>query len=111
MPGPGGHRGGGPGGPGGFGGGPGGRGGHNMGGPGGGPGSHRGGMGGPGGGRGMGGPGNYGGHRGYEHRPIPPRRDYGMGRRPYRGGCGCSGCLMPIITVVGITVAAIAMLF
>lgn len=82
-----------------------------MPGPGGGPGSHRGGMGGPGGGRGMGGPGNYGGHRGYEHRPIPPRRDYGMGRRPYRGGCGCSGCLMPIITVVGITVAAIAMLF
>ncbi len=109
MPDPGGHHGGGPGG---FGGGPGGRGGRDMGGPGG----HRGGMGGPGGGpgRGMGGPGGpggFGGHRGYEHRPMPPRRDYGMGRRPYRGGCGCSGCLMPIITVVGITVAAIAMLF
>lgn len=88
MPGPGGHHGGGPGG---FGGGPGGRGGRDMGGP--------------------GGPGGFGGHRGYEHRPMPPRRDYGMGRRPYRGGCGCSGCLMPIITVVGITVAAIAMLF
>ena len=99
MPDPGGHHGGGPGG---FGGGPGGRGGRDMGGPGG----HRGGMGGPGGG-----PGGFGGHRGYEHRPMPPRRDYGMGRRPYRGGCGCSGCLMPIITVVGITVAAIAMLF
>lgn len=88
MPDPGGHHGGGPGG---FGGGPGGRGGRDMGGP--------------------GGPGGFGGHRGYEHRPMPPRRDYGMGRRPYRGGCGCSGCLMPIITVVGITVAAIAMLF
>ena len=75
-----------------------------------GPGMH-GGPGGPGGGR-RGGPGGPGGHHGGQppmgggmgrmggmgHRPPPPRRR------------GCCGCLLPVIALVGIAVAAFAML-
>lgn len=69
----------------------------------GGPGGHRGGPGhGPGGmGRGPMGPG--GAHHGHGHMPPPHHR-------PYRG-CGCSGCLMPVLGVITIIVLLLAMIF
>lgn len=55
--------------------------------------------------------GGFGGpHGGHGHMPPPPHRGYGMGRRPYRGGC-LPGCLMPILVVVGIVVLTLSMIF
>lgn len=76
-------------------------------------GRHGGGLGGPGGGfggpgRGPGGPGGPRpgwGHRpmmgGWGHRPPPPHHG--------RGG-GCCGCLLPVIGIAAVAIAAVIML-
>lgn len=73
----------------------------------GGPGGH-GGSGGHGGPGGPGGPGRHGGmggpggmHDPGMGRPRPPMRGRGYGYRPYGRGCGCSGCLFPVLAMIG----------
>ena len=34
-----------------------------------------------------------------------------MRPHPYRRGCGCSGCLLPVIGVAALVIGALALLF